>query len=185
MKDDMWRRVKPTAKFPGKFKSIFTKTFILPDGEKQEFDTFDREGLHHAGVVALTEDCRVIVARQFRPGPEMYMDEIPGGTAEPEEEPLQAALRELEEETGYKPAQIEYLGKAHKDAYMNATWHYFLATGCKLTLRGQHLDQRERVEIRLIDIGEFIENAKCGKMTDAPAVMMAYEQLKNMQKHDL
>ncbi|HVV67357.1 MAG TPA: NUDIX hydrolase [Candidatus Saccharimonadales bacterium] len=182
MNQPIWKRIGPTTKVSGQFRTILTKTFRLPDGSQQRFDTYDKEGVFHAGTIALTEDNKVIVARQFRPGPEMYMDEIPGGTGEGDEEPQQAALRELEEETGYKPASIEYLGQARKDAYMNATWHYFLALGCAPTAAGQHLDERERVEIRFISIAELIENAKAGKLTDAAAVLMAYEKLKKLQK---
>lgn len=176
-----WKRIEPTSKVSGEHRSLTVKTFELPDGRKLSFDTYDSEGIHHAGAVAITRDGKAIVVRQFRPGPEEIMDEIPGGTLEPGEDANVAVARELEEETGYRPGKIEFLGKIRKDAYMNATWHYFLATDCELTGNGQHLDSREDIELQLISIDELIENARGGHMTDIDAVFLAYEKLKELK----
>ena len=177
-----WTRVNPTTQVSGEFRSIITKTFRLPNGKIFSFDTYDAEDTHHAGAIALTKDRRVLVVRQFRPGPESIMDEIPGGTVESGEEPKTAVLRELEEETGYTPGNLEYLGEIRKDAYMNATWHYFLATDCTPNAKGQHLDSREQLELRLITIDELLENARTARMTDAEAVLLAYEKLQELKE---
>ena len=176
-----WKRLEPTTETKGTYRSIITKTFQRKNGEVQGFDTFDREHIQHAGVIAVTREHKVVIARQFRPGPEMVMEEIPGGTLEANEDPLEAASRECSEETGYKVGAIEYLGKVRKDAYMNATWHYFLATDCELTAVGQHLDDREEIEIVEISIEKLFQNAYSGLMTDTDAVLLAYEKLKALE----
>lgn len=160
------------------------KTFVRPDGSVTEYDIFDRDNLHHAGVVALTPDNQVIVAEQFRAGPEIMAMEIPGGTADPGETPLEAARRELIEETRYCPGTIEPLGYVYKDGYMNACWHYFFATGCKVEADHQKLDEGELISVKLISIDEFIENARKARMTDVEAVFLAYEKLQKKRQGD-
>lgn len=82
-------------------------------------------------VVALTEANNLVVARQFRAGPDLVMDELPGGYVDEGESPEEAAVRELREETGYVAARIEYLGYVYKDSVMNGKWHIFLAVDCR------------------------------------------------------
>jgi len=172
-----WQRTDPTKSIKSDWREITVKTFKTPGGGTTTFDTYDREGIEHAGVVALTADNKVIIAEQFRPGPEKVMQDLPGGTLDRGEQPLEAAKRELLEETCYVPGEIEYIGLVYKDAYMNGTWHYFLATNCKKREGEQHLDEDEIVEVKLISIDEFIKNACTGRMIDAQAVLLAYDKL--------
>jgi ADP-ribose pyrophosphatase len=69
----------------------------------------------YASVVALTEDQQVLVVRQYRPALERYTLELPSGIVDPGETPLEAARRELLEETGYQAAAIEDLGPTLPD----------------------------------------------------------------------
>ena len=174
------QRVEPTRVIKAVWKSIVSKTFIDNSGKQVIFDTFGPEGQHHAGIVAVTKDKKVIVARQFRPGPEKIMWEIPGGTVEEDEDFLEAAKREMREETGYEVGSITELGIAHKDAYMNATWHFFLALDCEQVAK-QNLDETEDIAIELMSIEDFISNAFNDLITDHAAVLMAYERLKNLE----
>lgn len=176
-----WKRVEPTRRHATRFRVIIGKTFRMGSGEEHVFDTFGEEGQQHAGCVAITKDKQAIVVRQFRAGPELIMDEIPGGNVEQGEDPQAAAVRELEEEAGYRPGKVTYLGKAYKDAYMNATWHFYLAVDCEPVAAGQKLDETEDVELDLVSIDQLIKNAKTGKMTDSIAVFMAYDQLQKLR----
>lgn len=112
------------------------------------------------------------------------MYEIPGGSFNPNEDFQTAAMRELEEETGYVSDEVELLGTSCRDAYMNANWHYYFAKNCYMSKNGQQLDYEERsqgAEVRLITIDELIYNATHDLMTDPAAVLMAYEKLKEIQ----
>ena len=93
--------------------------------------------------------------------------------------------RELEEETGYAPGRMEFLGDVYKDAYTNTTWHFFLATDCRPVPTGQHLDEHEHVTVRRITIEQLFRNARSGCMTDAVAVFLALDRLKAMQKEEM
>ena len=71
----------------------------LPDGTQGEWDIFGPE--QTVAVVAITPGGEVVLARQYRPGPDTVLDEIPGGAVEAGEDVAAAARRELLEETGY------------------------------------------------------------------------------------
>ncbi|HSH55347.1 MAG TPA: NUDIX hydrolase [Candidatus Limnocylindrales bacterium] len=176
-----WQRMEPTTTTKVGWRTIITKTFRMPDGKMATFDTYDMEGREYVAVIALSESGEVIVARQFRSGPQKIMDELPGGGVEDGESLEQAARRELEEETGYRPRQLDYLGFVHKDEKFNAVHHFFLATGCAQVSK-QQLDTDEHIEVGLIGVCQLFYNACSGKMTDSGAVLLAYEQLKQLSK---
>lgn len=163
------------------YKRVTLKDFELPNGSVAEFTTWGTK-TNNVAVIALTASGKVVVARQFRPGPESILDELPGGAVETGEDPAIAAARELLEETGYASNQpLEALGVACRDAYTNELSHYFLARNCIQTAE-QALDEHEFVDIAEITIGQLIKNAKTGKMSDAVAVLMAYDQLRELQR---
>ncbi len=179
-------RIEPTTVQPvgGRYKkTVVVKNFRDDEGTQHEFTTFGAEGDRNGSVVAITPDKEVITTYQFRSGPERWMYELPGGGFNDGEDEQTAAMRELKEETGYVSDDITYLGASSRDAYVNATWHYFLALNCRLSEDGRELDEEELAqgaEVRLISIEQLIENAKTDQMTDAVAVLMAYEKLKEV-----
>jgi ADP-ribose pyrophosphatase len=175
-----WKRIEPTTVQKVGWRTIVTKTFEMPDGQTATFDTKEKEGTHCIATIALTADKQVIIARQFRAGPELVLDELPGGGMEAGEEAAEAANRELLEETGYRAGKIEHTGDAYKDAYTNIIWHFFLATNCEKVAE-QKLDNNEHVEVVLISIDQLFENARSAKLTDTDAVFLAYERLKALR----
>ena len=179
-------RIEPTTiqEVGDRFKDqVVIKRYQTEDGLTHEFTTFHKEGMLAVATLALTEDNRAIIVRQFRAGRESYCDEIPGGAVEAGEDIEAAAKRELMEETGYQPGALRYLGAYSWDAYANFMAYYFLALACKPSGEPNR-DQTETdqgIETRLISIAELIENAKTNKMTDAVAVLMAYDTLKELE----
>ena len=171
-----WQRYKEDeVVYPGR-QRVTRKHFRSEDGGIFDFETVGFADHNAATVVAVTTLGRAIIARQFRVGPEAIMDECVSGAIEPGETPEEAARRELLEETGYAPGQLDYLGNAHDHPYANMKRHYFLATNCEQVASPQ-LDDLERVEIDLIPIDTLISNAKAGKMTNGLAVLFAYDKL--------
>jgi ADP-ribose diphosphatase len=74
-------------------------TYQVPDGSEAEWDIFGVAAT--VAVLALTSELEVVLARQFRPGPGLVLDVMPGGMVEEGEEVAAAATRELLEETGF------------------------------------------------------------------------------------
>lgn len=164
------------------WRTVVHKVFKMPDGKIHDFTIYDRPNTHYCGIIALTKDHKVIVVRQYRPGPEKFMDEIMGGGMDEDDTDLAAAaIREMKEESGYYPGNVKDLGLVYKDAYNNAVWHYFLALNCEPSDEGQKLGEAEFAEVKLITIDELFENARSGNMTDVEAVFLAYDELMKIQ----
>jgi ADP-ribose pyrophosphatase len=178
MKQD-WERIEPTTVSQIGWMTVIGKTFILPDGRVHNFEISAPENSHEVAVVALTVDEKVIIASQFRPGPEKVMEQLPGGGFErdKDENMEEAARRELREETGYEAGEIEFLAKNFRSAYSNAATHYFFATNCELSPAGTDHDEFEIIETRLITIAELFDNARNARMTDVAGVFHAQDRL--------
>lgn len=179
--EGMWKRVEPTIKTKIDYHEVIVKTFELPDGNLATRATLYAENANAAGVIAITPDKKIIVGRQFRPGPERMMIELPGGYVDEGEEPEVAARRELLEETGYASDKMTYLGGFPKDASINGTWHYYLAMECTLA-SSVALDHDEFIDVELMSIEDFIANAKKGNMTDPYAALAAYDELLKLKE---
>ena len=162
------------------WRTIVRKVFTQPDGRDAEYYTFNGPKSRAGAVIALTPDNKVVVAEQFRPGPEMILQELPGGGIDSGEDPQVGVMRELREETGYISDEVEFLGNVFKDSYTNTTWYFYLARNCHKP-HEQSLDDGEFVTIKEIEIADLFENARNGRMTDVSAVFLAYETLKSIQ----
>jgi ADP-ribose pyrophosphatase len=177
MADLDWTKLGERSEKVG-YRTLTLKLFRQPSGAELEYTTWCETGVRSVATVAITKDGKIVIARQYRPGPETILEEIPGGNVDVEDKDLaSAAARELVEETGYVSDEpLEYLGFSYADAYTNNTNHFFLARNC---YRGgmQELDATEFVEIDTISAAQFVQNAKSGKMTDTSAVLMALDAL--------
>jgi 8-oxo-dGTP pyrophosphatase MutT (NUDIX family) len=134
-------------------------------------------------AVALTEDGKFIMERQYRHAIGMTMFEIPGGCVDDTDASLEAAVaRELKEETGYEFSSFEYMGKISANPSTNNNWmHMFLARGGVKT-GGQELDHNEEIEVHLMEINEvrtLLKENKIYQSMHATALFYALEKLAN------
>ena len=109
-------------------------------------------------AVAITEEGKVILERQYRYALDVTCYEIPGGCVDETDSSLEMAIeRELLEETGYKFTHYEYLGKTSSNPSTNNNWmHMYLATGGR-HFREQQLDHNEDIEVYLFTMDEVKE----------------------------
>ena len=109
-----------------------------------------------ASVFAVTSDGKVVLVRQYRYGIGQWSIEVPGGIMDAHEtDPLEAAKRELLEETGYSCKTIEQVAVvAPNPATANNLMYCFLATGCELT-HSQEFDEHEELEVLLVTIAQL------------------------------
>src|SRR5699024_8778532 len=93
--------------YDGHIISLQVDDVTLPNGKKSK-----REIIKHPGAVAvipITEDNKIILVKQYRKPLEKTLIEIPAGKLDDNEQPLVAAIRELEEETGYTTKELAYV----------------------------------------------------------------------------
>ncbi|MCC7072827.1 MAG: NUDIX hydrolase [Deltaproteobacteria bacterium] len=121
-------------------------------------------------VVAITDDQRVVLVRQWRFGTRSFTWELPAGLVEHGEDPLVAGLRELREETGYAPAdlaQARVIGVVHPNpAFMSNVCTTVLAPCCAL-VGAQQLDPSEEIEIGTVPLDELPARVAAGELSTA------------------
>jgi 8-oxo-dGTP pyrophosphatase MutT (NUDIX family) len=136
-------------------------------------------------ALAIGEDGRAIMVRQYRQGFGQTLLEIPGGAMDPEDASPEAAVRrELLEETGHTFDNVVYLGETCPNAASsNNVMHMFLATGGKL-VQEQQLDQNEEIEIvylTLEEVKQLILNNGIRQSLHVTCVMYALLHMQQMK----
>lgn len=118
-------------------------------------------------VTAVTADGRMVLVRQYRHALGQTCLEIVAGVMEDGENPMDAAHRELLEETGYSGGEWRQLMvvSPNSSTCTNVT-HCYLATGVELT-SGQHLDATEDIDVCLFTRGEVREMLERGEIKQA------------------
>lgn len=169
--------------FEGFVLHVQKDTIKLPN-EK----TATRELIRHIGavcVVPVTDDGKVIVERQFRYPIDQVITEIPAGKLDSStEDRLEAAKRELREETGYTADSWTDIGIYYPAAaYSDEKITMYLARG--LHKGEQDLDEDEFLNVTKKPIKELVDDIVSGKITDGKtqvAILKAYEILKREGK---
>lgn len=152
----------------GKLVKLYLETFEQPDGRQ-----FKREIIRHPGAVAmipLTASGEVLLVRQYRGAAQQILLELPAGTLEPGEDPYHAAIRELQEEVGYKPGQLERLGgEFAAPGYTSEYIHLFLATD--LTPSRLSQDEDERIDVEAVPLDEAVRRVMSGEIQDSKTMI--------------
>ncbi len=154
--------------YDGNFLKVSRDRVKLPDGKITQ-----REYIRHPGAVvilALFDDGRVLLERQFRYPNDQVFIEFPAGKIDPGEASLACAKRELEEETGYTATDWQFVCTIHNAiAYSDEHLDLFLARGLK---EGDaKLDDGEFLETFTATIPEMLEMVKRGEITDVKTVI--------------
>jgi len=150
--------------------------FQLPDGSQEDY--YVKRERSTVAIFAVTKKNEVILVEQFRPGPQKIIRELSGGYVDPKETPLQAAKRELFEETGHT-GSFQHLLSYYDCAYSTRIRHYFLATNCHR--ESQHIDKQEETEgqIVFVPLSSIRANISQAPMTDVACALAALEKLRN------
>jgi len=132
---------------------------------------------HAVAIVALDGGNNILLVKQYRPAVGKEILEIPAGLVEEGEPPIDTAIRELKEETGYLPIKdsIEYLGYIYPTVgYSDEILHFVKLKIDKSSYVGQNLDEGESInEVVFMSIGDFIELAKRLKIHDSKTLVAA------------
>lgn len=170
-----FKRMKRELIAKGSIIDYYQDTMQVPNGNTVKWDLIDHKGA--AAVVAVCEDGRLLMVRQYRNALERETLEIPAGGLNGRQEPTRdAAKRELEEETGYVSGNLELLTSIFTTvAFCNEKIDIYVATDLKPG--EQHLDEDEFINVEAYSVEELkqmifdckIQDAKtiCGIMTYA------------------
>jgi ADP-ribose pyrophosphatase len=159
---------------PVGYLKVSTRTYAMPDDREADWDILD--GGRTVAVVAITTDNDALLTRQFRPGPGKVMLELAGGLVEEHEDVLDAAARELREETGYVADHMTLVGQTSLASYATHLRHAVLATGCR-PLAEQRLDEDEFCEVVTMPMRDLLAHVRTGDLTDVDAAWMCLDRL--------
>lgn len=154
--------------FEGSVIKVRVDEVLLENGEKA-----NREIVEHGGAVCvlpLAEDNTVYMVRQFRYAFSEAMLEIPAGKLDsPEEIWAEAAIRELEEETGMKTNNLIYIGDFRPSvAIFTEVIHMYVAKG--LYKGEQHLDEDEFLEVEKYPLDTLVSMVMSGEIKDGKTI---------------
>lgn len=153
--------------FHGRIVRVRVDEVSLPNGK-----TSTREVIDHPGgvcILALDDQNRAAVVRQYRYAFGRVMTELPAGKMESGEEPFATARRELAEEVGATAAQWADLGALIPSPGCYAeTLHMYLARG--LAFRAPSPDEDEFLEVEFVPLTELAEQCLSGQIQDAKTV---------------
>ncbi len=169
-----FKRLNRELMYHGTIVDFYKDTVLVPNGNVAEWDFIGHKGA--AAVVPVREDGRILMVRQYRNALDRYTLEIPAGGLNGASEPtMDAAARELEEETGYRSDHLELLLTIRTTvAFCNEKIDIYVARDME---KGeQHLDEDEFIHVEAYTVEELCNMILSGKIEDSKtiAAIMSY-----------
>lgn len=162
------RRLSREDIFAGRIVTVHVDTVALPNGESASREVVDHPG--GVAVLPLDGENNVLAVTQYRYPFGRTTLEIPAGKLDhPGEDPYEAGLRELREETGAVPGIYKSLGRIlPSPGCYGEILHLYLAQD--LRMERQHLDEDEFLNVERIPFGEMVRRCLSGEIEDAKTV---------------
>lgn len=163
-----YKRLERNLVANGVILDYYQDTMQIPNGNIAKWDLIDHKGA--AAVVAVREDGKLLMVRQYRNALERETIELPAGGLNSRQEPTaDAAMRELEEETGYTCEKVELLNSIYTTvAFCNEKIDIYLARDLKPGK--QHLDEDEFINVEAYTVEELKEMIFQCKIQDSKTI---------------
>lgn len=156
-----------TALYQGRVFRLDREELVLPNGRTVTLDLIRHPGA--AAMVPVSGNNALIMVQQYRHAVGDFIWEIPAGTLQPHETPMECAERELREETGYAAARWEKLGEITPvPGYSDERITIFLAT--KLMPSRQELDPDEVLKVHEVPLREAFHMIETGRIQDSKTI---------------
>lgn len=158
-----YKHIKKERVFKNEHFSVYEEDLILPNGNKVRW-TF-LKNYRTVGVIAFTPEGKLLMVKQYRPALEKEIIEIPAGLVDPGEDVEKAAIRELEEETGYRAGKMTKVCEYFRSPGVSASMMYIYHAENLVKTR-QNLDEDEFLEVLEFekkDIDELLKTPLDGK----------------------
>ena len=170
-----FRRLNRELMYHGTIVDFYKDTIEVPNGNVVEWDFIGHKGA--AAVLPVREDGKLLMVRQYRNALDRYTLEIPAGGLNGADEPTRdAAGRELEEETGYRSDDLEWLITIRTTvAFCNEKIDIYVAMN--LIKSHQHLDEDEFINVEAYSVEELSRMILEGKIEDSKTIsaIMSYK----------
>ena len=162
------KTITSEKKFEGRIFNVEVLDVELPDGKKGYRELVNHPG--GVGIVALTDENKILMVRQYRKPIEKDIIEIPAGKLEKGEDPLVCGKRELEEETGYRAKEFVSLGYLYPSpGFANEVTHLYLAWG--LEKGNVNPDEDEYLDILKLPVNDIYSAIMKNEINDAKTVI--------------
>jgi ADP-ribose pyrophosphatase len=164
--------------YQGRAFSVRRDQVRLPGGKVTQLDIVEHVGA--VTMIPIDDQGRILFVRQYRHAAGRSLLELPAGTIEVDEPPVECARREIREETGMAAAQLQQVGEFFlAPGYSTEYMYIYLATG----LRPDPLpgDQDEFLSLEPLDVDQAYQHIYDGEIKDAKsiaALMLARSWLK-------
>jgi len=169
MANEKWKLLKRKKVFKSKFINLYEDRVKLPNGRIIN-DYTVVELPSYVEIVATDNRNRLIVTEQYRYGVGKKQLELPAGFKEPNESPIEAAKRELEEETGFKNGKFKYIGTVNEYG-SKATHKVYIVRAINLkTIENQKLEKTEIIDVKLVSIPKLKKQILEGKWKDSSSI---------------
>jgi len=166
-KAELERCTSTSRRYEGRILNLRVDEVQLSDGRSTTREIVEHRGA--AAIVPLLGDDRVIFVRQYRYAVSEELLEIPAGTLERGENPEDCAMRELEEETGYKCGEMKKILECYvAPGYSTEKIHFYLAK--KLVRSEMRTEEDERIKVEIMPIGLALDKIHRGEIHDAKTV---------------
>ena len=164
------KKISSEKIFDGRILHVRRDTVRLPNGEEASREVVDHPG--GVCILALDDQNRVLLVSQFRYPYEKVLREIPAGKLEYGEDPREAAIRELEEETGAVAGDFRSLGELYPSpGYCGEIIRMYLAQD--LRFGETDLDEDEFLTLERIPFSQLVQEVMDGKIKDAKTIAAA------------
>lgn len=153
--------------FDGRILHVRRDTVLLPNGHQSTREVVDHPG--GVGVLALDGQGRALLVSQFRYPYGQVLREIPAGKLEYGEDPAQAAVRELREETGAVAGSFQSLGELYPSpGYCGEIIRIYLAR--ELSFGDASPDEDEFLGLERVPFAQLVEQVLSGEIRDAKTI---------------
>ena len=159
-----WTPLGSAARYTRGRLTLREDTWRLPDGVERVYPILAVGAT--VGVLPFVDDDRVLIIGQYRHLPRAMSWELPGGGAQPGEDPIVAAQRELREEGGYRAGELTFLTRFWpSSAYLDEVAYCYVARG--LTPDPLPADDDEFIERRIVPVAEAVRMALEDEITES------------------
>ncbi len=168
-----WKKLSEELVYDG-YRKVIRRKFKLPDETESDYD-IHFEG-KTAGALVVTLEGKFVFAKQYRPGPEKIIMDVPGGLIDEGEDPKEAMVRELREETGYI-GDVKLVATNLNDAYSTRLRYNFLVTNAK-KITDQVGEDKNRIDVVELSFEELRAHLATGELSDVATVYYGLDHLR-------